>query len=98
MLRIHRVRILGQVRAFLAGAEPVEVQPLDRSACPESAFRSFAPPVEPCFETHAHAPAGDGDPGSDHRRDDAEGSGIHAGEENTCAAAGSLAPWPGTGE
>ena len=32
MLQTHRVRPLDQVRAFLDGAEPVEVQPLDRSA------------------------------------------------------------------
>ena len=32
MLHTHRVRTLGQVRSFLDGAEPVEVQPLDRSA------------------------------------------------------------------
>ena len=32
MLQTYRVRPLDQVRAFLDGAEPVEVQPLDRSA------------------------------------------------------------------
>ena len=32
MLQTHRVRTLDQVRSFLAGAEPVEVQPLDRTA------------------------------------------------------------------
>ena len=32
MLHTHRVRTLDQVRSFLAGAEPVEIQPLDRSA------------------------------------------------------------------
>ena len=32
MLQTHRVRTLDQVRSFLAGAEPVEVQPLERSA------------------------------------------------------------------
>ena len=32
MLQTHRVRTLDQVRTFLDGAEPVELQPLDRSA------------------------------------------------------------------
>ena len=32
MLQTHRVRPLDQVRAFLDGAKPVEVQPLERSA------------------------------------------------------------------
>ena len=32
MLQTHRVRTLDQVRTFLDGAEPVEVQPLERSA------------------------------------------------------------------
>ena len=32
MVQTHRVRTLDQVRSFLDGAEPVEVQPLDRSA------------------------------------------------------------------
>ena len=40
MLRTHRVRTLDQVHSFLDGAEPVEVQPLDRSAlrvrCPDA--------------------------------------------------------------
>ena len=32
ILQTHRVRTLDQVRSFLDGAEPVEVQPLERSA------------------------------------------------------------------
>ena len=32
MLQTHRVRTLDQIRSFLDGAEPVEVQPLERSA------------------------------------------------------------------
>ena len=32
MLQTHRVRTFDQIRSFLDGAEPVEVQPLERSA------------------------------------------------------------------
>ena len=41
MLQTHRVRTLDQVRSFLDGAEPVEVQPLDRSARYEFVARTL---------------------------------------------------------
>ena len=41
MLQTHRVRTLDQVRSFLDGAEPVEVQPLDRSARYELVARTL---------------------------------------------------------
>ena len=41
MLQTHRVRTLDQVRSFLAGTEPVEVQPLDRSARYEFVARTL---------------------------------------------------------
>ena len=41
MLRTHRVRTFDQVRSFLDGAEPVEVQPLGRSACYEFVARTL---------------------------------------------------------
>ena len=41
MLQTHRVRTVDQVRSFLDGAEPVEVQPLERSACYEFVARTL---------------------------------------------------------
>ena len=41
MLQTHRVRTLDQVRSFLDGGEPVEVQPLDRSARYEFVARTL---------------------------------------------------------
>ena len=41
MLQTHRVRTLDQVRSFLDGAQPVEIQSLDRSARYEFAARTL---------------------------------------------------------